>query len=79
GEPAPLFRHLTDHGGLFPNGVFDILLTMVTVNFSFQGTEIVGIAAGESESPEKTLPRSIRNIIWRKMVFFVVSIAVLAA
>lgn len=53
GEPAPLFRHLTDHGGLFPNGVFAILLTMVTVNFSFQGTELVGIAAGESESPEK--------------------------
>ncbi|CAM5341167.1 amino acid permease [Bacillus safensis FO-36b] [Bacillus safensis subsp. safensis] len=79
GEPAPLFRHLTDHGGLFPNGVFAILLTMVTVNFSFQGTELVGIAAGESESPEKTLPRSIRNIIWRTMVFFVLSIAVLAA
>ncbi|WLP59072.1 amino acid permease [Bacillus pumilus] len=79
GEPAPLFRHLTDHGGLFPNGVFAILLTMVTVNFSFQGTELVGIAAGESESPEKTLPRSIRNIIWRTMVFFILSIAVLAA
>ena len=30
-----------------------ILLTMVTVNYSFQGTELVGIAAGESEDPAK--------------------------
>ncbi|MFS0655132.1 amino acid permease [Bacillus sp. 179-C3.3 HS] len=79
GEPAPFFYHLTEHGGLFPNGLFAILFTMVTVNFSFQGTELVGIAAGESESPEKTLPRSIRNIIWRTMVFFVLSIAILSA
>ncbi|MEH7149515.1 amino acid permease [Bacillus thuringiensis] len=56
-----------------------ILLTMVTVNYSFQGTELVGIAAGESEDPAKTLPRSIRNIIWRTMFFFVLAIFVLVA
>ncbi|MGR5864192.1 amino acid permease [Bacillus cereus] len=54
-------------------------LTMVTVNYSFQGTELVGIAAGESEDPAKTLPRSIRNIIWRTMFFFVLAIFVLVA
>ena len=42
-----------NHGGLFPNGLAAILLTMVTVNYSFQGTELVGIAAGESEDPAK--------------------------
>ena len=52
---------------------------MVTVNYSFQGTELVGIAAGESEDPAKTLPRSIRNIIWRTMFFFVLAIFVLVA
>lgn len=78
-EAAPFFSNFTDYGGLFPNGMGAILLTMVTVNYSFQGTELVGIAAGESENPEKTLPRSIRNIIWRTMFFFVLAIFVVAA
>ncbi|MGE6596527.1 amino acid permease [Bacillus sp. NH11B] len=78
-EPAPLFSNFVNHGGLFPNGLAAILLTMVTVNYSFQGTELVGIAAGESEDPAKTLPRSIRNIIWRTMFFFVLAIFVLVA
>ncbi|MEH7017203.1 amino acid permease [Bacillus sp. JJ63] len=78
-EAAPFFSNFTDYGGLFPNGVGAILLTMVTVNYSFQGTELVGIAAGESQNPEKTLPRSIRNIIWRTMFFFVLAIFVLVA
>lgn len=34
---------------------------------------------GESEDPAKTLPRSIRNIIWRTMFFFVLAIFVLVA
>ncbi|MGR5985274.1 amino acid permease [Bacillus cytotoxicus] len=76
-EPAPSLSNFIEHGGLFPNGIGAILLTMVTVNYSFQGTELVGIATGESENPAKTLPRSIRNIIWRTMFFFVLAIFVL--
>ncbi|MDA0175315.1 amino acid permease, partial [Solirubrobacter taibaiensis] len=55
-EPAPMFSSFTDYGGLFPNGLSAILITMIAVNFSFQGTELVGIAAGEGENPEKTIP-----------------------
>lgn len=36
---------MTDRG-LFPNGVLAVMFTLVMVNFSFQGTELVGIAAG---------------------------------
>lgn len=43
-EPAPMFSSFTDYGGLFPNGLSAILITMIAVNFSFQGTELVGIA-----------------------------------
>ncbi|PEX06590.1 amino acid permease [Priestia megaterium] len=79
GESAPLLSNFTNNGGLFPNGLGAVLLTLVTVNYSFQGTELVGIASGESEDPAKTLPGSIRNIIWRTMVFFVLAIFVLSA
>lgn len=76
-EPAPFLSHFTDDGGFFPHGLAAILLTLVTVNYSFQGTELVGIAAGESENPQKTIPRSIRSIVWRTMFFFVLAIFVL--
>jgi arginine/ornithine permease len=78
GEPAPFLSNYTDHGGLFPHGIAAILITMIGVNFSFQGTELVGIAAGESENPEKTIPKAINSTAWRILIFFILSVFVLA-
>ncbi|GED01817.1 amino acid permease [Bacillus atrophaeus] len=77
GQEAPLFSHFYEDG-LFPNGIQAMLITMITVNFAFQGTELIGIAAGESENPEKTVPRSIRQTVWRTLIFFVLSVAIIA-
>jgi arginine/ornithine permease len=77
-ESAPMFSHFFSDGGLFPNGIAAVLLTMVVVNFSFQGTELVGIAAGESENPEKTIPKAIKSTVWRTILFFILAIVVLA-
>lgn len=52
GEQAPFLTHFYEDG-LFPNGIKAMLITMITVNFAFQGTELIGVAAGESEDPEK--------------------------
>ncbi|WP_411810342.1 amino acid permease [Bacillus glycinifermentans] len=77
GQPAPFFSNLIGDG-VFPNGIGAIFITMITVNFAFQGTELIGIAAGESEDPEKTVPRSIKQTVWRTLVFFGLSVFVLA-
>ncbi|MDQ0199760.1 amino acid permease [Neobacillus ginsengisoli] len=77
GQAAPFFSNFTAHG-LLPNGITALLMTMITVNFSFQGTELIGIAAGESEDPEKTIPKSIRQTVWRTLFFFVLAIFVLS-
>lgn len=79
GQTAPYLSNFTTDKGLFPNGAQAVLFTLVMVNFSFQGTELVGIASGESENPEKTLPRSIRNVIWRTLFFFVLTMFVLVS
>ncbi|MEC2919631.1 amino acid permease [Bacillus tropicus] len=76
GKPAPMLHNFTENGGLFPNGALAVLLTMITVNYSFQGTELIGIASGESENPEKTIPKAIKNTIWRTLFFFVLAISV---
>lgn len=60
GEAAPMLSNFTDRGGLFPNGFFPILMTMLSVNFAFSGTELIGIAAGESADPEKPFRAPLR-------------------
>jgi arginine/ornithine permease len=77
GQEAPFLSNFPAHG-LLPNGFSALIITMIAVNFSFQGTELIGIAAGESENPEKTIPKSIKQTVWRTLVFFVLAIFVVA-
>lgn len=65
--------------GLFPAGIAIVFVTMMNVIFSYQGSELVGIAAGETEDPEKNIPKAIRTIIFRIVVFYIASIIVLSA
>jgi arginine/ornithine permease len=63
--------------GAFPNGFKAVFLTMIAVVYSFQGAELVGIAAGECEEPGKNVPRVIRGVIVRIILFYVVAMFVL--
>ena len=45
--------------------------SLISAAFTFQGTETVGIAAGESRNPRKTLPSAIRKVLFRILVFYV--------
>lgn len=76
---APIRSGFAHDGGLFPNGFIPVFMTMVAVNFSYQGTELIGIAAGESENPEESVPRATRNTIWRILFLFVASVFVLGS
>jgi amino acid transporter len=44
---------------------------LVTAGFSFQGTELVGIGAGETVNPRKTIPSAIRWTFWGIFSLFV--------
>ncbi|WP_391120196.1 amino acid permease [Psychrobacillus sp. L3] len=65
--------------GLFPAGIAIVFVTMMNVIFSYQGSEMVGIAAGETEDPQKNIPKAIRTILIRIIVFYIASIIVLSA
>ena len=45
-------------------------MTMVAVNFAFSGTELIGIAAGETENPQKVVPMAIRTTVARLIIFY---------
>lgn len=76
--PAPFLHNITDNG-CFPNGITPIIMTMVSVNFAFSGTELIGIAAGETHNPEKSIPLAIKTTILRLILFFIGTIIVLAS
>jgi arginine/ornithine permease len=78
-RPTPFLSNFTGEGGLFPNGFTGVFITMMTVVYAFQGSEVFGVAAGETEEPEKNIPRSIRNIVFRLLLFYVAAMFVLAA
>lgn len=75
---AILFTHLTANGD-FPNGIVAVVSVMLAVNYAFSGTELIGIAAGETDNPKEAVPRAIKTTIGRLVVFFVLTIVVLAS
>lgn len=75
---APLFSNLIANGW-FPQGLFPIFATMLIVNFAFSGTELIGVAAGETQDPAKNVPKAINAAIWRLLIFFVGTIVVVSA
>lgn len=78
GIGAPIgLGNIINHGGFMPNGVYGMLLSFVVVTFAFGGTELIGITAGEAENPEHTIPKAIKLIILRILIFYVGAMFVL--
>jgi GABA permease len=71
--------NLYDEGGFFPNGGLVMFSGVVTVIFAFVGAEIVTIAAAESSEPERGIARATNQVIYRVLLFYVVSVFFLAA
>ncbi|CAM3202684.1 Putative histidine permease [Lactiplantibacillus plajomi] len=78
GEAAPGLANYYKNGW-FPNGFGGVFTTMLTVNFAFSGTELIGITAGETKDPAHTIPKAIHTTLWRLIIFFVGSMFVMAA
>ncbi|KAH8595201.1 amino acid permease/ SLC12A domain-containing protein [Bisporella sp. PMI_857] len=47
---------------------------MIKAGFSYQGTELVGVAAGEAENPRKNVPAAVRKTFYRILFFFVATV-----
>ncbi|KAF9163253.1 hypothetical protein DFQ27_005276 [Actinomortierella ambigua] len=55
----------------------NIFSTCVWAFFSFGGTELVGITAGESSNPGKAVPKAIRQTFWRILLFYILTLTVI--
>nr|WP_211283855.1 amino acid permease [Streptomyces antibioticus] len=76
GTSAPGTTNLLGHGGFAPNGWLAVLQASLVVFFSYFGTEVVTIAAGEAKDPAQAVRRGINSVVWRILLFYIGSITV---
>ncbi|KAI8330340.1 amino acid permease/ SLC12A domain-containing protein [Chlamydoabsidia padenii] len=70
-------RNFHLEGGAFPKGFLGVFNVFITAAFSFNGVEIVGITAGESENPHKTVPSAVKQVFWRIILFYIFSMLII--
>jgi AAT family amino acid transporter len=76
-RPAIGFSNITSHGGFLPAGWRGAWMAMVFVIFSYLGTEVVAITAGEAKDPQTVVPRAMRRMVGRLILFYMGAIVVL--
>ncbi|KIX99632.1 uncharacterized protein Z520_04266 [Fonsecaea multimorphosa CBS 102226] len=62
--------------GAFNHGFKGLCSVFVTAAFSFSGTELVGLAAAETENPRIALPTAVKQVFWRIALFYMVSLTI---
>lgn len=65
------FGNLIHHGGMFPHGAAGFLMSFQIAVYSFIGIELIGVTAGETKNPEKTIPKAINNVPIRILLFYI--------
>ena len=85
--PRGHFRDCRDHGTPNTIGLFQLGHRRCAVScrmgrvrqrlndcrILFQGTEIFGITAGETQDPNTSIPRAVRSVFWRILLFYILS------
>lgn len=77
GGKAVGFSNFHLGGSSFHGGFFAFVGVFMAAGFSFQGTELIGVAAGESENPRRNVPIAIRQVFWRILIFYILAIFVI--
>ncbi|KAK5175012.1 Basic amino-acid permease [Saxophila tyrrhenica] len=58
----------------FVGGIGGFASVFVTASFAYGGTESIAITAGETKNPTKNLPRVVKNVFWRILLFYIISV-----
>lgn len=61
----------------FPNGTWIVVTAMVMILVNFQGSEIVGLAAAETQDPERSIPLACKRVAYRMIFIYVIPLFLL--
>ncbi|KAI5956306.1 hypothetical protein KGF54_000781 [Candida jiufengensis] len=64
--------------GPFANGFKGVASNIVTAAFSYGGTELVGLTASEASNARKSLPKAIKQVFWRIILFYFGSLVMIS-
>nr|PRJ25594.1 Proline-specific permease ProY [Haemophilus influenzae]PRM84208.1 Proline-specific permease ProY [Haemophilus influenzae] len=76
-EQIASINNLIKYGGFFPNGLEGFIYSLSIIAFSFGGIEIIGISAGETLDPKKSIPIAIRSVPFRIIFFYIFTIFII--
>ena len=69
--------HFTADGGFLPLGMAGVWRALCFVIFSYIGSEIIAVTAGEAKDPATAVPRAMRSMLGRLTLFYIGAITVL--
>jgi L-asparagine transporter-like permease len=75
--PKTGFHNFTAGGGFFAQGLTGIWMAMCFVIFSYIGTEVVAVTAGEAANPDEAVPSAMRKMVFRLILFYIGAMIVL--
>jgi AAT family amino acid transporter len=77
--PAPAIGlvNYTAHGGFLPKGWSGVWMAIVFVIFGYLGTEVVAVTSGEARDPQTAVPRALKSMVGRLIVFYLGAVVVL--
>ncbi|MER2000779.1 MAG: amino acid permease, partial [Lysinibacillus sp.] len=68
------FKNFFFEDAPFHGGIFTIFGVFLVAGFSFQGTEMLGVTAGETDNPAKNIPKAVKSVFWRILLFYILAI-----
>lgn len=78
GGASPGFSNWTRGDAPFVGGVLGTFSILMVAGFSFIGTELAAVAAGEVEDPKNSMPKAINSVFWRILLFYIGAIVVIS-
>lgn len=66
-------------GGFVPNGWSGVWMGVLIAVFSFYGIEIIAVTSGEAADPRTSIPRSLRSMALRLLLFYVLALGIMVA
>ncbi|MDP4119077.1 MAG: amino acid permease [Bacillota bacterium] len=76
GKPAVGIGALANEP-LMPGGIMGIAGSILVVMFAYAGFEVIGLAASEADTPQKTIPKAIRYTVVSLLGLYILSSAVM--
>ncbi|MBP9743340.1 MAG: amino acid permease [Burkholderiales bacterium] len=64
--------------GPFHNGLTGFFMVFLVAGFAFQGSELIGITSGETENPQQSIPKAVKNVFWRLLMFYILGTLVIS-